>query len=49
MSTILCGLDRQRCLSAVAGGSTCRQRCDGLPVTAVIFPGTSALSRTSNS
>ena len=47
MSTILVGLGRQRCLSAAAGGSTCRQRCDGLPVTAVIFSGALALSRTS--
>ena len=47
MSTILVGLSRQRCLSAAAGGSTYRQRYDGLPVTAVIFPGIPALSRTS--
>ena len=37
MSTILAGWGIQRCLSAAAGGSTCRQRCDGLPVTAGIF------------
>ena len=36
MSTILAGLDKQRCLPATAGGSTCRQCCDGLQVTAVI-------------